>query len=784
MINQPAYNGEIDNIFYAHSTERSDKSDWQLLKNHLENVGTLAEDFAAAFNCAEYGKVAGLLHDLGKYTVEFQKRLEGKHPRVDHATWGAKIGCNKYGNYGYCVAYAIAGHHAGLADGDYKNEQNYTQKLTFLKERCEKSNLPILNSAWQTEIEPLLPQKLVVPPLISKKGFGCFQSAFLSRMILSCLVDADRLDTEKFCQEAEGLVLPARGEYPCLSELKSQFDKKLAAFKSNTDINQKRANILSAVKHNAKILEPGLFSLTVPTGGGKTLTSMAFALDHAETYQKRRIIYVIPFTSIIEQNAAVFRKQFGEEFQHAIIEHHSAFNAFTDPDDKTKKIEVENPDCRTKLKMAMENWDAPIIVTTAVQFMESLFSNRPTDCRKLHRIANSVIILDEAQVLPMHLLRPCLAAIDELAKNYGCSIVLCTATQPAFKEEDGFEGGLQNVRELAQSDFLNPQQLYEQFQRVSVTHIGELNDSEIIERLKENEQILCIVNTRKQAQHLYQGIQDLEGSYHLSTYMCAVHRKAVLEKIRHDLTVHKTENTPCRVVSTSLIEAGVDVDFPLVMRSDAGLDSIAQAAGRCNREKKRKAEESFVWIFTAKGYKPPPELKTYASKMKEIMDIAEFKNDLLGLSAIKKYFDCVYWQKEIGQNSELDKHGILKTLQDSKLQNLPFEWMAQNFKMISNKMKTVIVPYDETAKDYIEQLKNLPEWESVGALAGKLQVYTISVPQHLAGQLIKLKALQYVQASRFGEQFLVLESDNLYEENIGFNPEANPLLMSGEDCVW
>jgi Predicted helicases len=433
--------------------------------------------------------------------------------------------------------------------------------------------------------------------------------------------------------------------------------------------------------------------------------------------------------------------------------------------------------------MAMENWDAPIIVTTAVQFMESLFSNRPSECRKLHRIANSVIILDEAQTLPLDLLRPCMAAIDELTKNYGCSIVLCTATQPALREEDGFKGGFQNVRELAKSDSedgINPEQLYKNFQRVSVSHIGELDDAAIIQRLNDEAQILCIVNTRKQAQVLYQGIADLEGSFHLSTYMCAVHRKNVLAKIRFALK----RGIPCRVVSTSLIEAGVDVDFPRVMRSDAGLDSIAQAAGRCNRENKNKKEDSHVWVFTATDHKPPHELKTYASKMKEVMDLAEFKDDLLGLSAIKAYFSRVYWQKEIGQNSELDKHAILETLKNSNIKNLPFDWMEQKFKMISTVMKTVIVPYDHLAIDYIEQLENLPERESVGELARKLQVYTISVPQHSAGQLIKLGALKYVNAQRFGDQFLVLESDNMYEEDIGFNPQANPLLISGEDSVW
>lgn len=272
----------------------------------------------------------------------------------------------------------------------------------------------------------------------------------------------------------------------------------------------------------------------------------------------------------------------------------------------------------------------------------------------------------------------------------------------------------------------------------------------------------------------------MAGSFHLSTYMCAVHRKLVLAKIRFALKHGKN----CRVVSTSLIEAGVDVDFPCVMRSDTGLDSIAQAAGRCNREDKRKADESPVWIFTPKDHAPPPELKTYSEKMKETLSIANFANDPLGLAAIQDYFGRVYWHKEAGQTSELDKHNILGVIQDSKLKSLPFDWIAQKFKVISNTMKTVIVPYDQHALQLIDQLIGLPDFVSVGQLARKLQVYTISVPQHLAGNLIKIGALQYVQSKRFGEQFLVLESDNLYTDNVGFNPEVNPLIMSGEDCVW
>lgn len=761
----------MDSTFYAHSTENTDKSDWQLLKDHLVNVGKLAEEFAGAFNCSDYGKAAGLLHDLGKYTLEFQKRLEGSSVRVDHAAWGANIATEKYDLYGYFIAYAIAGHHAGLCNGEYRTEQ----KLTPLNERCDKNRLPNLISVWQQELEQHLPAQIKAPSLQPNKGFASFQFAFLARMILSCLVDADRLDTEDFCNRAAGITDKVRGQYPSLDQLKRQFDEKISAFKPDTDINKKRSEILEAVRRNATTLEPslGLFSLTVPTGGGKTLASMAFALDHAEAFQKRRIIYVIPFTSIIEQNAEVFRKQFDEQYRDAVIEHHSAFN------DPAIEDNVEQRDSKTKLKMAMENWDAPVIVTTAVQFLESLFSNRTRDCRKLHRIANSVVILDEAQTLPMDLLRPCMAALDELGRNYGCSIVLCTATQPALREEDGFDGGFHDVRELAASDTLDPEQLYEQFKRVSVKHVGEMDNDQVIEKLGQERQVLCIVNNRQQAQELYRGIAGLDGAFHLSTYMCAAHRKKVLEEIRSVLK----DGECCRVVSTSLIEAGVDVDFPFVMRSDAGLDSIAQAAGRCNREGKKDRKDSHVWIFTSPEYPPPSELKTYAAKMQETLAIDAFSNDPLGLPAIKDYFGRVYWHKEAGRTSELDKHNILEELQGSKLQNLPLEWIAQQFNVISNAMKTVIVGYDENAAELIEQLAELPEDVSVGLIARKLQLYTISMPDRFVSELLNIGSLAYIQPKRFGQQFLLLVDKDLYDDNVGFDLERDPLLMTGEACV-
>lgn len=757
--------------YYAHSTSDTSKANWQLLVDHLVAVGNLAEQAAQAFGCGQLAKAIGLLHDLGKYCAEFQKRLSGDPKSVDHATWGAIQSLQKYGQFGHVLAYVIAGHHAGLANGIYDD----SGRITDLKARLSKENqLPNLADDWKTEILPLLPAlNDIQPALKPKKDVLNFQLMLLTRMLLSSLVDADRLDTEAFALKTEGLPPPVRGQHPSLVAIKKQFDQFLSSLSNQTEIQQKRHLILNTVRQNAA-LESGLFSLTVPTGGGKTFTSMAFALDHAALKNKRRIIFVIPFTSIIEQTAHVFRGALGSEFEDAIIEHHSAFNE-AKFSEKTNRI-----DSLTKLKLAQDNWDAPIIITTVVQFLESLFSSKTSPCRKLHNIANSVIVMDEAQTLPLHLLRPSLAAIDELSRNYACSVVLCTATQPAVRCEDGFVGGLENVRELAQSAHIQPKTLYEQFRRVSVRHIGSKDDAQLIERMSQHEQILCIVNNRKQARDLYRGIESLAGSFHLSTFMCSVHRSITLKKIRECLQ----NNQPCRVVSTSLIEAGVDVSFPHVLRADAGLDSIAQAAGRCNREGKWMAEDSWVEVFTPQDHRMPSELQAFAATMQEVLRSADCAADPLGIQSMHKYFGLLYWQKEAGTTSLLDRTQMLKRVQDSKLNSLPFDWVDQNFKMIESNMRSVIVPFDEQAKDLIEQLIELPVFLSVGKIARQLQVYTVSVPERVAHDLFRKGALQYVQPERFGEQFLRLDTPTMYTDDVGFDPDREPLLLEGMECTW
>lgn len=737
--------------FFAHSTHADDCSDWQPLAEHLESVGRLAAEYATPFGGQQLAEVAGLLHDIGKYTDEFQRRINGELIRVDHATRGAILAVERYGLIGRLLAYGIAGHHAGLANGSDPGERSP------IVERLKGLGLPPLLGQWQDEIQLPSVLELGQPPIKPAKGRVTFQLAFLARMLFSCLVDADFLDTEAFYNRIERRPSPRPRHKPELTELRTVVDSYLSTFRADSAVNRIRADILGHVRQQA-VLPPGLFSLTVPTGGGKTLASLAFALDHAVRYGLRRIIYVIPFTSIVEQNAAVFRHALGALGERAVLEHHSAFS-----DDPSKSRQA-----RDKLRLVMENWDAPIIVTTAVQFFESLYADRPSRCRKLHNIAGSVIILDEAQTLPLKLLRPCVTAIDELALNYGCSPVLCTATQPALQAPQ-FKGGLQGVRELAP----NPPQLFQQLARVQIRQVGILSDTALQQQMAGRDQVLCIVNNRRHARALYESIADQEGARHLTTLMCARHRSQVLAEVRQRLR----DGLPCRLVATSLIEAGVDVDFPCVLRAEAGLDSIAQAAGRCNREGRRALADSEVLVFQAENpdWKAPDELQQFAQAAREVL--RNTKGDPLAPEAITRYFQQLYWQK--GEH-ELDKADLLGQIESKRLEGIPFEILADKFRMIDSVQSPVIIPFDETAQD---ALKALEYAEGCGELARQLQPYIVQLPAQAYQALLHSGAIQPVALDRYGEQFMQLVSPDLYHAQYGLHWD-NPAFIRSERLCW
>ena len=758
--------------YYAHSAQDElgnllPYEHWQTLQSHASNVGNLAAAFAQAFGADEIARYTGQLHDLGKYSLLFQKRLKGEAKSVDHSTAGAKIAVERWGNaIGKLIAFCIAGHHAGLANGNGEGDNHRTLKDRLALQFGE--DIPALDNLWQQEIK--LPHNLSAPLLKADAHHPFFSYAFFTRMLYSCLVDADYLDTEAFYLKLENKA-SERGGYPDLNALQHNFNQFINAFrrriaqapeqteaeKRNAALNRLRGEILNYAVEQAAQAQ-GLFTLTVPTGGGKTFTSMAFALEHAKRHGMRRVIYVIPFTSIIEQNAAEFRKAFGELGEQAVLEHHSTFDDGKLQDEVTKD----------KLRLASENWDAPIVVTTAVQFFESLFADRSSRCRKLHNIAGSVIILDEAQMLPLNLLLPIMQAIKELAQNYRCSVVMCTATQPAVQAENGFYRGFENVREIAPK----PTALFDKLRRTTVQHIGTQTDADLLAKLGEHSQMLVIVNNRRHARSLYDQAKHLEGTFHLTTLMCAKHRSQKLDEIRGRLK----SGEPCRVIATSLIEAGVDVDFPLVMRAEAGLDSVAQAAGRCNREGKRPSENSFVWIFAPEEqWKAPPELAAQAAVMRLTAD--DFSDDLLSTQAVAAYFAELYQLK----GSELDNKKILKMHNDTgQSLDFPFQTIADKFRMIESHMQPLIIPFDVDAENLISSLHHA---DHIGGLLRKLQPYTVQIPEKALAALYKAGRIEPINEKNFGKQFYTLIGLDLYDEVAGLSWEDN-VFIKAENSVF
>jgi CRISPR-associated endonuclease/helicase Cas3 len=668
------------------------------------------------------------------------------------------------------LAFAIAGHHTGLANGIDEGQERSNLKKRLALEFGK--NLPDLDELWRQEIE--LPRTLRIPalkPHLPQGKYTNFGLMFFARMLFSCLIDADRIDTENHARSTDGKA-PLATNFPNIAILQAQLGQhlqELAKGAKQSDVNVLRQHILTHARQQAlKPRDSGLYSLTVPTGGGKTLTSLAFGLDHAVQHQLRRVIYVIPFTSIIEQTADVFRQAMGKH-KDAVLEHHSAFDRDKLPEEIKTASKPRQADYRDKLRLAMESWDAPIVVTTAVQFFESLFSDRTTQCRKLHNIAGSVIVLDEAQTLPLKLLRPIMASIDELALNYGCSVVLCTATQPALKDSDEFHNGFSKVQEIAP----NPQELFEKLRRAQVQDLAVQSDEQLVAHLRSHTQVLMIVNNRRHARELFDGIAKEVGAYHLTTSMCAEHRSEKLTEIRQRLK----DGLACRLVATSLIEAGVDVDFPTVYRAEAGLDSIAQAAGRCNREGRRLLSDSQVYVFKSPDWKVPPELAQLAAPMRSILRNQE--GDVLAPEALKSYFQQVYYAK----GADLDHHKILTKIRDTGDCDFPFQDIARNFRMIDSNMLPIIVPFDNVANDNLELLRHLPENMSVGKIAQKLQRYVVQVPDRAFVQLLKLGAVAVIAPEKFGSQFYELDAQSLYSPIAGLN-FSDPVAMSAESAVF
>ena len=708
----------MDEIYLAHISQDGRE---ELVVEHLQATAKLASAFASGFGAEEQGLLVGLAHDIGKYSEAFQRRIHGSPIHVDHSTAGA-FECFKFRQIH--AAFAVAGHHGGLPDGGSRTDS--IDAPTFCG-RMNRSRLGKLEDygGWEKEIS-LPPAKL--PDFLGNQT-NPLDMNFYTRMLYSCLVDADFLSTEAFMsgqgRQNHGGALETLEE-----KLKKHTEKW---FPPRGELNTLRCEILRQCMAHGEQDGPGLFTLTVPTGGGKTVSSLAFALAHARKHDLKRIIYVIPYTSIIEQNAKVFREILGEE---SVLEHHSGVLY-----DLGKEA---TPDS-IRLAQATENWDMPVIVTTAVQFFESLYSNRSSQCRKLHNLANSVIIFDEAQMLPVPMLRPCVSAISQLVAHYGATAVLCTATQPAldsiFSE---FLPG-RKARELCPRELLcNPI-----FRRTVFRKIGKQSWEQMAKRLNEKSQVLCIVNSRKGAQEIFSQMQG-EGCFHLSTLMYPAHREQVLIEIRRRLK----ENLPCRVVSTSLIEAGVDVDFPEVYREQTGIDSILQAAGRCNREGKQPTEDSLVTVFQTEAA-PPPVFSIPISAGCRVMENFE---DIGSPEAITAYFQELLVLK--GKQAQ-DVEGILPLMEQELF---PFQKVAEKFRMIDTETRTIYIPQQAGAA-LVERLRSGEHGRSLFRQLGR---YGVSVYQNQFDALNSMGALEIL-----ADGAAVLLDLKQYDNLMGLSPDTD-----------
>ena len=702
----------------------------QSVNEHLQQTAQLAAGFAAAFDAEGAGRTAGLLHDIGKYSAEFQARIRSGKEKVDHSTAGAQIALERQLPP---IAFAVAGHHAGIPDGGSSVDPPGTNTMVGRS----RKQIPEFG-AWKQEID--LPET-GLPDWFARSSR--FSQSFFTRMLYSCLVDADYLDTEAFMRGTQ-----PRGGYaplPALLERLRNHTDRLLHIEPQSEINRHRNEILQTCIDCGRSRPRGLYTLTVPTGGGKTTASLAFALEQAVRMGMERVIYVIPYTSVIDQTVEVFSGILGAE---NVLAHYAGADwQLSDREDLSPE------DYRRVL--AAENWDAPVIATTAVQFFESLFANRSAKCRKLHSIADSVIIFDEAQTLPQAYLRPCIAAVSELVQHYRTSAVLCTATQPAL-------GPLFQEYGLTAEELCpGAAALYQTLRRAVIRDIGSLPQDALEERLASHRQVLCVVNRRKLAQELYSAM-PAEGSFCLTTLLCPADRSRKLNEIRRRLR----DGLPCRVISTSLIEAGVDVDFPTAYREEAGLDSLLQTAGRCNREgKEADPARCPVFLFRLDGVRPPDAMKQPIAALRAAKrGCAELDQP----DAVEQYFSALLYK--IRNRESLDRKGILDACERGREGvQFPFEYAARAFNLIEEPTRTIYVPAEEEkAEDGAELCRQLRSGSRSRTLFRKLGAYSVTVYEGQFRRLYEAGALWMID-----DRDAVLINAELYDRNVGLKSDIS-----------
>ncbi len=696
-------------------------------EDHQCGVAKLASEFANQIGMADIGKYLGLLHDIGKESKSFQQHImkeSGYNPtlRVEgnyhHAYVGALVANILNKKLFPLLSYPIAGHHTGLYDYD-----EYEGSI---------SNRTIPTDVDYSHVKLNISLPKLINPL------QAYEFNHLIRFLFSCLVDADYLDTERFMKPE---VSTKRGSRKSLKELKPLLDNFLSEMQSNaleTPVNIIRNQVQKECREKS-VFPPGFYSLTVPTGGGKTLSSILWGMLHAIKHGKQRIIIAIPYTSIIVQTASVLRNIFGND---NVLEHHSnvSFEKLFDNigDDKLDKIQ--------EMKLATENWDYPIVVTTNVQLFESLFSNKPSKCRKLHNLSNGVLILDEVQTLPLDFLQPIVNALKTYQRQFGLSVLFTTASQPVFEgEHNGCNPcvrlkGIEKITEVIPKHF----KLHDKLRRVNLHFETKRNSyAEIAERISQHSRVLCIVNTRKDAEKIYKHLpKDGIRSFHLSRMMCPTHVSETIEKIK----MYLDENQPLRVVSTQLIEAGVDIDFPVVFRQEAGLDSVLQAAGRCNREGKLKMGNTYV--FCLEKNLPTGFMTLTNNARLDMMDVIE---DKFSSEAMSEYFRFLY-----SKATTFDKPDMCHLLESPR--EMMFKKASKDFRLIDDSTTSVIVNW----KKSIDLVKKLKEEGLSYDLSKKIAQYSVNIYQHDLQLLQQAGALEEIW-----ENVFFVYNPSFYNEHVG-----------------
>jgi CRISPR-associated endonuclease/helicase Cas3 len=751
--------------YFAHSANRADK--WHPLTEHLECVSQRAREFGGAQPWADEAGLAGQLHDLGKYGDRFQARLLGKDQGLDHWSQGAWVALAEH--RAIAAALAIQGHHVGLQRANTDalrrmNLQSLTQNHPFglalsdadhmrLKQRAESDGL-ILHTPAQTAL-----------PL--QNGMAQAVANMLDvRMLFSCLVDADFLDTEAhFEGDAQGKRPRPEGSKLDASAALAALDAHMAKLRSatgaQTEVRQARESLWNAAEHSGQ-MQPGLFTLTAPTGSGKTLAMLKFALEHAARHNLKRVVLAVPFLSVIEQTAREYRKVFKSFPDNFVLEHHSLAGLGAEAEQHDAEGASES-----QRRLLAENWDAPIVLTTNVQLLESLFSNRPSSCRKLHNLMESVILFDEAQSLPSGLAVPTLAALSHLSSAYHSSVVFATATQPAF--ETLHTAVTKHATQGWQPDEAVPEhaEMFRILKRVEVSwpKNGEKRGwVELAADLRSDnaKQVLCVVNLKRHVLALLKELNGTEGLFHLSTNMCAEHRRAVLEKVRARLIAGET----CRLISTQCVEAGVDLDFPLVYRALAPLEAIAQAAGRCNREGKLNGQGRLgeVVVFEPNEEK---ELR-WCYPTHAYYQAAEVTRTMLTLHGDLNINDPALYRDYYRRLYDLNNPASQNTLLNEAITALDFPEVAKHYRLIDQNTIQVLVPWSERRNEF-DALRSEAEREGISAKwmrrAQGLAVSIYLTKDGAPAWAIPAK----LRRGGTSDEWFFLEGD-YYDDTLGLNP--------------